>query len=89
MEEEDKQLNETKQLLRSLLLPEKKGLILTALEKEYLGHIGCEIPYKSFGFQNSVAFLESISDAVQVQRLSDGKNVLCTAVADQSVRHIR
>ena len=89
MAEQDNKLIETKQLIRSLLLPEKNGLILKSLEKEYMDNVGGSIPYKLFGFENSLSFLESISDTVELRSLSDGVNVLCTAVADKSVSHIR
>lgn len=87
--EEDTRILEAKQLLRSLLLPEKNGLILTALEKEYMENVGGIIPFRKCGFQTCLSFLESISDAVEVKRLSDGVNILCTAVPDRSVSHIR
>ena len=89
MAEEDAKVLEIKQLLRSLLLPEKNGLILTALEKEYADNVGGRIPFQEFGFPNCLSFLESISDAVDVKPLSDGVNTLCTAVPDRSVSHIR
>ena len=89
MTEEDNKLREAKQLIRSLLLTEKNGLILTALEKEHVNLVGTPIPSKEFGFQDSRTFLESISDAVQVEALSDGINVLCKAIPDSSVNHIR
>ena len=89
MAEHDNKLKETKQLIRSLLLPEKNGLILTALEKEYTDNVGSEIPFKLFGFEKCLSFLESISDTVELHPLSDGVNVLCTPVADKSVIHIR
>ena len=89
MADEDTKILEAKQLLRSLLLPEKNGLILTALEKEYMDNVGGTIPFKEFGFQSCLSFLESISDAVEVKPLSDGVNVLCKAVLDRSVSHIR
>ena len=82
-------LKETKQLIRSQLLPEKNGLILKALEKEYANNVGGSIPFQAFGFYDCLSFLESISDTVQVHQLSDGVNVLCTAVTDNTVSHIR
>ena len=89
MAEEGTKILEAKQLLRSLLLPEKNGLILTALEKEYMENVGGKIPFRECGFQTCLSFLESISDAVEVKKLSDGVNILCTAVPDRSVSHIR
>ena len=89
MTEEDNKLREAKQLIRSLLLTEKNGLILTALEKEHLNLVGAPIPSKEFGFQDSLSFLKSISDAVQVEPLKDGLNVLCKGIPDSSVNHIR
>ena len=89
MAEQDEKLKGTKQLIRSLLLPEKNGLILTALEKEYMDNVGDVIPYEIYGFENCLSFLYSISDAVELHPLSDGVNVLCTAVPDKSVYHIR
>ena len=85
MTEEDNKLREAKQLIRSLLLTEKNGLILTALEKEHVNLVGTPIPCKEFGFQDSRTFLESISDAVQVEALSDGINVLCKAIPDRNI----
>ena len=89
MTEEDNKLKEAKQLIRSLLLTEKNGLILTALEKEYMNLVGTALPFKQFEFQDSLSFIKSISDAVEVDQLSDGINVLCKAVPDSSVNHIR
>ena len=89
MTEEDNKLKEAKQLIRSLLLTEKNGLILTALEKEFINLVGTKLPFKQFGFEDSISFLKSISDAVEVYPLSDGHNILCKAVTDSSVNHIR
>ena len=89
MTEEDNKLKDAKQLIRSLLLTEKNGLILTALEKEYMNLVGTVLPFKQFGFHDSLSFIKSISDTVEADQLSDGINVLCKAVPDTSVNHIR
>ena len=89
MADEERKLTETKQIIKSLLLSEKNGLILTALEKEHLANVGEPIPYEILGFKSCLSFLEAIPDTVELCRLPDGINVLCKAISDESVSHLR
>ena len=89
MNDTSKLLVETQKSIKSLLLTEKNGLIATALEQEYEGIIGDKIPFSQLGFESCLSFLESIPDTVELRPLPDGINVLCIAIADKNVSHIR
>lgn len=82
-------LEATKKDIRSLLLPNKDGLILKGLQEEHQAVLGCAIPSRKLGFSSDLDFLKSIPDVVEIISLPDKINFLCKAVADPNVDHIR
>lgn len=85
MDEKLKRKEETQKLLRSVLMPNKNGLLLKDLSKMYREFTNQNIPFSMFGYPSLVSFLESIPDFVSVQELSTG-DWLVKAVADESVK---
>ena len=81
-------LSEVIRRLRSTLLPNKNGLLLRALEQEYYGFFGENIPFQQLGFQDVLSFLRSMPDVMTVRRLPGG-NLIVTAKADESTSHIQ
>ena len=77
-----------KRQLRSTLLPNKNGLVPLALEKEYRGFFGKDIPFKEFGFKDLITFLHSMPDVVTIERLRGG-DLIVKAKADESPSHIQ
>lgn len=82
-------LQSTKKDIRSLLLPNKDGLILKGLQAEHQAVLGCTIPSRKLGFYSDLEFLRSIPDVVEVINLPDKVNVLCKAVVDPNLDHIK
>ena len=73
--------------LRSVLLPNKKGLLLSVLDSEYYGMLGENIPYTQLGLKSLLSLLRCIPDVVSLSRLGDGR-YLVTATADDNTKHI-
>ena len=78
---------ETRRLLRSVLLPNKKGLLLTDLEKEYRGMTGTYIPYRALGYSSFLSLLMDMSDVATMEKLPSGHQ-LVMATPDHSTQHI-
>ena len=76
-----------KKLLRSVLLPNKDGLVISALEDEYCGMTGESIPYKQLGYHSLLMLLESVPDLVHISRLANGVTMV-RAARDSSTNHI-
>ena len=77
-----------KKKLRSILLPNKNGIILSSLGSEYYGMIGEYIPFRELGHPSLLRLLEQWSeDTVTLERLPGGQ-VLVRARADSSTKHI-
>ena len=57
-------------LLRSVLIPNKDGLVLTAVEDEFYGMTGERIPYRQLGFNTLLQLLESMPELVNIYRLN-------------------
>ncbi|KAM7292296.1 hypothetical protein ISCGN_025500 [Ixodes scapularis] len=73
--------DEVKAILSSILVSEKNGLTLQALEAEYRSMNGAGIPFKSLGHATLQAYFESIPDAVTLRRGPAGEwmaQVVCT-----------
>lgn len=82
-------LESTKKDIRSLLLPNKNGLILKGLQEEHQAVLGHPIPSRKLGFYSDLEFLRSIPSVVEVINLPDKVNILCKAVVDPKLEHIR
>ncbi|CAG0881919.1 unnamed protein product [Darwinula stevensoni] len=78
---------ETKCLLRSVLAPEKHGLMLWEMERVYRALTGENgIPYRSYGFRTLQEFLAAIPDVCLLKTDIGGLRVL--AVSDEKTEHI-
>ena len=73
--------------LRSILLPNKKGLVLSALEGGYYGMLGEAIPFKRLGFPSLLSMLKDMPDVVSISKISNG-NYLIMGTADERTKHI-
>jgi len=78
---------ETRRLLRSVLLPNKKGLLLTDLEKEFRGMTGTYVPYRALGYSSLMSLLMDMSDVATMEKLPSGHQ-LVMATPDHSTQHI-
>jgi len=78
---------DTKKMLRSVLLPNKEGLLLSDLEREFLGMVGYSIPWRRLGHMSLLEMVRSMPGVVIVETLGQG-HILLHAAPDQSTRHI-
>merc|ERR1719318_1492718 len=78
---------ETRKLVRSVLLPNKKGLLLTDLEREYRGMTGSPVPYRGLGYSSVLSMLLDMKDVATLEKLPSGHQ-LVLATPDQSTQHI-
>lgn len=85
---EDKELDEIKKIIRSLLLSSKQGLTLTELCSEYNTITSKVIPYRSRGFTSAIDFIKDMPDVVRPIFHRDG-SMLLVGIADQNTAHIR
>ena len=69
------QMPDVKKLLRSVLLPNKNGLLLQSLQDEYVGMTGNIIPLRQLGYNTLLQLLQSMPDLANVEMLPDG-NIL-------------
>ena len=65
-----KDLLNFKMLLRSVLIPNKDGLVLTAVEDEFTGMTGERIPYRQLGFNTLLQLLESMPELATISRVN-------------------
>ena len=79
--------HEVEMLLRCVLLPNKKGLLMSDLEHEYRGMTGSRIPYKSLGYNSLLSMVKDMRDVARLQMLPSG-HLLVRAAADESTQHI-
>lgn len=87
MTERHKSLEETKILLKSVLVANKKGLPFIRLEREYKSIIGKPIPYMKLGFHTLEDFLRDIPDTVLIEEDERGVK-LAKVKVDSTVAHI-
>jgi len=78
---------ETRVLLRSVLLPYKRGLLLTELEREYRGMTGSNISYRMLGYPSLQSLIQDMQDVATLQVLDSGHQVVF-ATPDKSTEHI-
>ena len=78
---------ETCKMIRSVLLPDKNGLFLCNLEREYRGMLGENIQWRRLGFHSLKDMIMNIPEAVNFSKLGDGQLVL-QATPDSSTQHI-
>ena len=85
--ESETRLREVKRMLRSLLLPNKHGLLVTDLTPEYWGMMGKGIPWRALGFSSLLALLKAMPDTCSLVELPGGE-LLVRARPDTSTQHI-
>ena len=74
-------------LLRSVLLPYKRGLLLTELEREYRGMTGTNISYRMLGYPSLLSLIQDMQDVATLQVLDSGHQIVF-ATPDKSTQHI-
>jgi len=78
---------ETKKLLRSVLIPNKYGITMSDVDIEYRKVIGSPIPYKSLGYPSLKSMLLDMNDVVSLKE-SSNMQILLYAIPHQSTKHI-
>ena len=76
-----------KNSIRAVLLYNKHGLLLDALEKEFKRLHGRNIPYKFFGHDSLYDMMSSLPDVVRMIR-GYGGNTLLLGVPDENTIHV-
>lgn len=84
--EMEKELNNVKVMLRSVLTSSKGGVPAHVLQRDYREATFESLPYQKFGYRNLDAFIESMPDVVKISRTPTGE--IYHAVADESTAHI-
>lgn len=62
----NKELEETKKLLSSLIISSPRGLTSRRLLQDYQSEIGKTIPFRNYGFDTFENFLHSLPDVCRV-----------------------
>ena len=73
---QEKVMEKFSKLLRSVLMPNKDGLLISAVEDEYRGMTGEVMPYRELGHQNSWQLLQNCPQLVSTERLPDGNVIV-------------
>lgn len=63
----NKSLNNTKTVLRSLIIASPNGITIQQLKKEYMEQEGTDIPYAALGYQRLDVFLRALNDTFDVR----------------------
>lgn len=82
----NKEREEVKKNIRSVLLSAPVGLTLEELRNDYIDFIGSPMPFRQFGYNSEDYFLRDIPDVV-VMKWVNGKLVL-KAACDETTKHI-
>ena len=64
------------ELLRAVLIPNKDGLLISAVEDEFYGMTGERIPYRELGYQNASQLLQNSPHLANIERLPDGNLIV-------------
>lgn len=75
-------------LLRAVVIPNKDGLLLSAVDDEYYGMTGERIPFRQLGYQNTHQLLLSNPQLASIDRLPDG-NLIVRVTSDSKTDHIK
>lgn len=87
MSKTDEELESIKVVIRSLLIVEKRDLTLEKFIGLYKENEGKNFPFEHFGFSDSISFLQSIPDTVNV--VQSGRDVYVRATPTDEVEHVR
>jgi len=77
----------TKKLVKSILMPHKNGLIIKDLQKNFFLMENKFIPYKACGFNDIISYLNSMPEAFNIEHLITGK-IVVKAKAEEKDAHI-
>ena len=69
MQARDELMLKFSKLLRSVLIPNKDGLLISAVEDEYHGMTGERVPYRQLGYENIYQLLQSCPQLARIERL--------------------
>ena len=75
-------LDETKKVIRSLLISAKNGLSSQQLEHDFVSQIGTPIPYESYGHPTLESLLVSIREITNLQSVRTRQQHLSYLSAD-------
>lgn len=73
-------LDDTKAMLRSLIISSPYNVTMHALNRDYKDRMGKDIPYESLGYPNLKVFLHSLSDVLTI----DAQSTYVTAVVAEN-----
>ena len=79
-------LDETKKIIRSLLISAKQGLFVEQLDRDYKSQKGTPIPYSDYGHSTLESFLCSIPDVIRISR--KGRQLHLVGVPTNETSHI-
>src|SRR5690242_18180168 len=82
------EVEETKKLLRSLVMPHSKGLSVYHLCRDYKEMEGRDVPFRHLGFNAMTDMLRSFRDTVRFGYNKEGNEVLFS-VANEDTAHIQ
>ena len=88
MSDKQKVIEDTKQLISSILTSEKYGLPLKKLEREFEGFVGYPIPYNKMGFNSARDFFHEINDVVEVTHTPDG-GIHLDVITNEKIARVR
>ena len=88
MSDKVKVIEDTKQLVSSILTSEKYGLSLHKLEKVFEDFVGYSIPYDKMGFNNARDFFLEINDVVETTLTPDG-SIHLDVIANEKIARVR
>ncbi|GFR23695.1 tudor domain-containing protein 5 [Trichonephila clavata] len=83
----NKEFEDSKIIIRSLLIAFKDGCSLTCFKKEYQKMIGNRLPFEKFGYRSEIEYLKAIPDVVRLSY--SGNDVHLMVVPDEKSIHIR
>ncbi|KAE9545241.1 hypothetical protein AGLY_000784 [Aphis glycines] len=81
-------LKEVKINVRSLLTSSQKPLSILQLQKDYREQEGCNLPYRSLGFNSVIELLQNMTDVLTVPPNPNESSTLSLVVGDKT-NHLR
>ncbi|XP_055917931.1 tudor domain-containing protein 5 [Eupeodes corollae] len=79
-------LNETKTILKSLVISSPNGMTVDRLNRDYKETVGEWIPFKKLGYQNLELFLKSVPDTLVLT--GHGREAMVGFVCSEKTQHI-
>ncbi len=88
MADKTKIIEDTKQIISSILASEKYGLTLPKLEQTHEEFVGYGIPYRKMGYNQALDFFRDIQDVVRVSYTSTGL-IQLDVVSNEKIDRVR